>query len=103
MNNNTTTAPTIGVDDGENILIRQSWLNQYVLIGVTLLLEFAIIYLNMVLAESGRFALSVGSLSVSTTVLPVIPLVVLARAAFNVYNERLVITPNYLNLLQIKK
>ena len=95
MNRNTG-APTIGVVDGDNIIIRQSWLNQYVLVGVTLLLEVAIVYLNVELAESGDYDISLGVLSVPTIYLPCIPLLVLARAAFKIYNERLVITPEYL-------
>jgi membrane protein YdbS with pleckstrin-like domain len=94
--NNETIASTVGVVDGDNIIIRQSWLNQYVLVGVTLVLEVAIIYLNMELAESGDYDISIGSLSIPTIYLPIIPLLVLARAAFKIYNERLVITPQYL-------
>jgi uncharacterized membrane protein YdbT with pleckstrin-like domain len=94
--NNETTAPSIGVVDGDNIIVRQSWLNQYILVGVTLLLEVAIIYLNIQLALEGDFDISIGSLSIQTIYLPIIPLLVLARAAFKIYNERLVITPEYL-------
>ena len=94
--NNETTAPSIGVVDGDNIIVRQSWLNQYILVGVTLFLEVAIIYLNIQLALEGDFDISLGSLSIPTIYLPIIPLLVLARAAFKIYNERLVITPEYL-------
>ena len=88
--------PTIGVVDGNNIIVRQSWLNQYMLVGVTLIFEAAIIYLNVEFAREGDFDISLGSLSIPTIYLPIIPLLVLARAAFTIYNERLVITPEYL-------
>jgi hypothetical protein len=96
VENNATTASSIGFVDGENIIIRQSWLNQYFLIGITVLLEAAIVYLNLKLAEIGDYDISLGTLSIPTIYLPSIPLIVLARAAFNIYNERLVITPHYL-------
>jgi len=94
--NNNTGAPTIGFVDGDNIIIRQSWLNQYLLVGITVLLEVGIVYLNVELAEIGDYDVSLGPVSIPTLYLPIIPLLVLARAAFNIYNERLVITPAYL-------
>lgn len=91
-----TNAAAIGFIDGENIIVRQSWINQWLLVCVTLLLEVAIVFLNLTLAESGSFELGIGSFSIPTTYLPIIPLLVLATAAWKIYNERLVITPHYL-------
>lgn len=91
-----TNATDIGFIDGENIIVRQSWINQWLLVGITVLLEVAIVYLNLELAESGSFELGIGALSIPTTYLPVVPLLVLATAAWKIYNERLVITPHYL-------
>lgn len=91
-----TNATAIGFVDGENIIVRQSWINQWLLVCVTVLLEVAIVFLNLNLAKSGSFELGIGTLSIPTTALPIIPLLVLATAAWNIYNERLVITPHYL-------
>lgn len=91
-----TNATAIGFVDGENIIVRQSWINQWLLVSVTVLVEVAIVFLNLNLATSGSFELGIGTLSIPTTSLPIIPLLVLATAAWNIYNERLVITPHYL-------
>lgn len=96
VNNSQPTGPVIGFLDGENIIVRQSWINQWLLVGISVLLEGWIVYLNLHLAESGNFELELGSFFVPTTYLPIIPLIVLATAAWKIYNERLVITPHYL-------
>lgn len=96
VDTNDTTSPVIGFVDGENIIVRQSWINQWLLVGITALLEVAIVVLNLRLAETGQFELEVGTLFIPTTYLPIVPLLVLATAAWKVYNERLVITPHYL-------
>ena len=91
-----TNARAIGFIDGDNIIVRQSWTNQWLLVSFTVFLEVAIVFLNLRLAESGTFELGMGSLSIPTTYLPIVPLIVLATAAWKIYNERLVITPHYL-------
>lgn len=88
--------PTVGVVDGENILVRQSWFNQYILLSIVITLEVAVVYWTLAFPGSATFSLNLGALSLSPSYLPAIPLLVLARAAFNVYNQRLVITPAYL-------
>ena len=96
MEINAQTAQAIGFLDGENIIVRQSWMNQWLLVVTTVVLEVAIVYLNLRLTESGNFDLAVGSFLIPTSYLPSIPLLVLATAAWKIYNERLVITPHYL-------
>lgn len=96
MESNETPRSTVGVVDGENILVRQSWFNQYILLSIVIALEIAVVYWTIAFPGSATFSLNLGALSVSPSYLPAIPLLVLARAAFNVYNQRLVITPAYL-------
>ena len=96
MESNETPRTTVGVVDGENILVRQSWFNQYIPLCIVIALEVAVVYWTIAFPGSATFSLNLGALSVSLSYLPAIPLLVLARAAFNVYNERLVITPAYL-------
>lgn len=96
MQNNTAPRSTVGIVDGDNILVRQSWLNQYILLSIVAALEVAIVYWTIAFPETATFTLNLGPLSFSPSYLPAIPLLVLARAAFNVHNQRLVITPAYL-------
>lgn len=96
MQNNTAPLAPVGVVDGDNILVRQSWLNQYILLSIVAALEVAIVYWTIAFPGSATFSLNLGALSLSPSYLPAIPLLVLARGAFIVYNQRLVITPAYL-------
>lgn len=87
---------TVGVVDGKNIIVRQSWLNQFPLVLVALALEIAIVYITLDFPEVASFSFQIASVTISASYLPFIPLFVLAKAALNIYNERLVITPIYL-------
>ena len=87
---------TVGVVDGKNIIVRQSWLNQFPLVLVALALEIAIVYITLDFPEVASFSFQIASVTISASYLPFIPLFVLAKAALNIYNERLVITPSYL-------
>ena len=87
---------TVGVIDGDNVIVRQSWLNQWPLMLLAVGLEAIIVYLSLRFPELATFSTHLGSLRLSGSYLPIIPVFVLVKAAFNIYNERLVITPNYL-------
>lgn len=87
---------TVGVVDGDNVIVRQSWLNQWPLVGLTAALEAAIVYVSIRFPELATFSVDLGAISLSGSYLPIIPVFVLLVAAFNIYNERLVITPLYL-------
>lgn len=96
MGNSQAPHTTVGVVDGDNVIVRQSWLNQWHLILLTALLEWAIIDLSIRFPELATFSTQLGTVPISGSYLPIIPVFVLLRAAFNIYNQRLVITPNYL-------
>lgn len=96
MESNHAPHTTVGVVDGNNVIVRQSWLNQWPLILLTAALEAAIVYVSIVFPELSAFSLNLGAFSLSESHLPIIPVFVLLIAAFKIYNERLVITPNYL-------
>lgn len=96
MQNNSVPQSTVGVVDGENIIVRQSWLNQFPLVLVALALEVIIVYISLEFPDVAAFSFKIGSATISASYLPLLPLLVIARAALYIYNERLVITPNYL-------
>jgi uncharacterized membrane protein YdbT with pleckstrin-like domain len=87
---------TVGIVDGDNVIVRQSWLNQWPLVLLTAVLEVAIVYVSIIFPELATFSVHLGALALSGSYLPAIPVFVLLKAAFNIYNERLVITPLYL-------
>lgn len=87
---------TIGVVDGENVIVRQSWLNQSPLVALALALEVCIVYLTIDVPEIAAFTLDLGAVRLSAAYLPIIPAFLIGKAAINIYNERLVITPDYL-------
>ena len=93
-----TSAPrsTVGVVDGDNVIVRQSWLNQFPLVLLALALEVAIVYVSIAFPELATFSVKLGSITLSASFLPIIPIFVLAKAALNIYDERLVVTPDYL-------
>jgi hypothetical protein len=84
---------SVGVIDGANVIIRQSWLNQLGLIVIAIILEVAITVFTALFSET---LISIDSLSITVGALPCIPLFLLLVAAVRVYNERLVVTPEYL-------
>ncbi len=96
MENSQTARSTVGIVDGDNVIVRQSWLNQWPLLLLTAALEAAIVYFYIRFPELATFSMNIGALSLSGSYLPIIPVFVLLKAALNIYNERLVITPSYL-------
>lgn len=96
MENTRAPHTTVGVVDGSNVIVRQSWLNQWPLIFLTVILEAAIVYVSIVFPELATFSVNLGAFSLSGSYLPIVPVFVLLVAAFKIYNERLVITPEYL-------
>jgi hypothetical protein len=89
-------SPRIGFKDGDNYVIRQSWLNQSIGIGVVLVLLGMTTYVTLAFPGYTTVPLELGSSIFAFPFLNIIPLCVLGRLAFLVYNERLVLTPEYL-------
>lgn len=96
MNDNQLTAPIIGRRDGENTILHPSWLNQLPLLLVFLVLELLVIYVRIEFSDRSAHKLPDGTLDTIISLLPVFPLLVLAKAAFTIFNERLVLTPHYI-------
>ena len=84
----------VGFRDGDNIIIHQSWLNQIGAIFLAIVLLCITSYLSIVFPE--QTTLPMGDGGWSLPLLNFIPLAVALRSAFIVYNERFVITPEYL-------
>jgi hypothetical protein len=83
----------VGVRDGANIIIRQSWLNQLGMIVLALVTLALTSYLSIMYPEYTTVPTEGG---LSLPVLNCIPLAMVLRSAFAIYNERFVITPEYL-------
>ncbi len=81
------------MQDGDNVIIRQSWLNHLGAIFVTLLVLAVTSYLSVRFADYTTLPLGQDW---SLPVLNFLPLVILLRSAFDIYNERFVVTPEYL-------
>jgi uncharacterized membrane protein YdbT with pleckstrin-like domain len=84
----------VGLQDGDNVIIRQSWLNQIGPIFMALILLCVTSYLSIIFPE--HTTLPMGDGRWSLPLLNFIPLAIALRSAFVVYNERFVITPEYL-------
>jgi hypothetical protein len=87
---------TVGVIDGDNVIVTQSWFNQMGLVLLAVVLEIGIIYLTAVFPEMESATVWVDTVRASASYLPFVPLGLLGVAALRIYNERLVITPLYL-------
>lgn len=83
----------VGVRDGDNIIIRQSWLNQLGMMILGLAALALTSYLSVVFPDYTTIVTESG---LSLPVLNFIPLAIGLRSAFCIYNERFVITPEYL-------
>jgi len=83
----------VGVRDGDNVIIRQSWLNQLGAVVLALVTLALTSYLTILFPEYTTLASEGGW---SLPVLNFIPLTIVLRSAYNVYNERFVVTPEYL-------
>jgi membrane protein YdbS with pleckstrin-like domain len=83
----------VGVRDGDNIIIRQSWLNQCGMILLILMTLAGTSYVSLLYPEYTTIDSNIG---VSIPLLNLIPLTMVLRCAFTIYNERFVITPEYL-------
>lgn len=83
----------VGRQDGENIIIRQSWLNQFGAILVAFVTLVLTSYLSVVYSEYTTVLTEGG---VSLPVLNLLPIAIFLRSAFVIYNERFVLTPEYL-------
>lgn len=89
-------SPSVGRIDGNNIIFTQSWLNQLGLLFATLLLSAGVVYLGMEFPEYSFAPVTIGEQTWGVPVLGLIPLVLLLKATFRIYNERFVLTPEYL-------
>jgi len=83
----------VGVRDGDNIIIRQSWLNQLGMIVLALATLALTSYLTILFPEYTTLTSEGGW---SLPVLNFIPLTIVLHSDYNVYNERFVVTPEYL-------
>jgi len=88
-------APSVGRKDGDNYIVEQSWRNQIGALLVCVAILGTLIYVKMKIPEFTHAPFPVGDVEAWYPALYLLPLVVLARAAFSVYNERFVITPEY--------
>jgi uncharacterized membrane protein YdbT with pleckstrin-like domain len=83
----------VGVRDGQNVIIRQSWFNQLGAILLTLITLALTSYLTIIFPEYTTLPLEIGW---SLPLLNFIPLAILLRSVFHIHNERFVVTPEYL-------
>ncbi len=90
------TEELVGRPDGENVLIHQSWLNQLPLLLLLLLLEALIIYVRIEFSDRSATKLPETSVDTLISMLPIVPLLILIKAAYPIINERLVVTPQYI-------
>jgi hypothetical protein len=95
--NDSQAAPTsIGRKSGNNTILHPSWLNQLPSLLVFFVLELLVIYVRIEFSDRSANKLPDGALDTIILMLPVFPLIVLAKAAHTIFNERLVITPHYI-------
>lgn len=87
---------SVGRKDGENVLIHQSWLNQLPLLLLLFLLEALIIYVRIEFSDRSATKLPETHVDTLISLLPIVPLLILIKAAFPIINERLVVTPQYI-------
>lgn len=96
MSEETQSTPAVGYRDGNNYVIRQSWLNQFTGVLIVAVLIWLTTYLTLLFPEFTTVPLEVGSYTFEFPFLKIIPLCMLGRSVFLVYNSRLVLTPDYL-------
>jgi hypothetical protein len=86
----------VGRVDGDNLIVRESWLNQFPLVIVFLALEILASYLLIEFPEASTVDVELFGRVVKVSWVSFVPLLILGKAAFHVLNERLVLTPEYL-------
>ncbi len=86
----------VGRIDGENLVLRQSWLNQFPLLAVFVALEVLASYLLIEFPDASSVEVNLFERVVRVSWVSIVPLLILGKAAFHVLNERLVLTPEYL-------
>ncbi len=96
MGQNNQNTSRVGYRDGENVIVHQSWRNQLGTLVVFVLLLAATTYLTVFYPDFTTVPLDFGESEVDFPLLNVLPLILLCRAAFVIYNERFVLTPDYL-------
>lgn len=96
MNQSNSIQPTVGRVDGDNLIFHQSWWNQFPLLLLMIILEGAITAFNVLYDEPRWTLMSLGGSGATVSWLPVMPLLLLAKVAFRIYNERFVVTPMYI-------
>lgn len=96
MNQNAQNSSPVGYRDGDNIIIHQSWRNQIGTLIVFVLVLVATTYLTVLYPDFTTVPLDLGNNEIDFPLLNLLPLVLLCRAAFVIYNERFVLTPDYL-------
>jgi hypothetical protein len=87
--------PSVGRRDGDNYIVEQSWRNQIGALLAVPLIVAALIYVRIRLPEFMNVPVTFGDVDVWFSALYLLPVFVVARAVFLVYNERFVITPEY--------
>ena len=95
-NENNNQSDPIGRLDGANLIFSQSWWNQLPLVTCALLLAVGMGYLTQKFPAQTIIPISVNSWVIDFSYLALIPLIVLAKAAFKIYNERFVLSPEYM-------
>lgn len=88
--------PTVGRVDGENVIFTQSWLNQIGLLFCTCLLGAAAVYLTIEFPSYALIPLDIGTRTMMIPFIAVLPIIFFSKATFRIYNERFVLTPEYL-------
>ncbi len=96
MGQNKQNGARVGYRDGENVIVHQSWKNQIGTLVVFVLLLAATTYLTVLYPDFTTVPLDFGAREVDFPLLNVLPLILLCRAAYAIYNERFVLTPDYL-------
>ncbi len=86
----------VGYRDGDNVVIHQSWRNMLGTLGLVLCVLGVTSYLTILFPEYTSVPLALGGFVFEFPVLNLVPLLLLARAAYVIYNERFVLTPHYL-------
>jgi uncharacterized membrane protein YdbT with pleckstrin-like domain len=86
----------VGRVDGDNLILRESWLNQFPLLIVFVVLEILASYVLIQFPEASTVDIEIFERVVKVSWVSFVPLLILGKAAFHVLNERLVLTPEYL-------
>lgn len=96
MNQNAQNSVQVGYRDGDNIIIHQSWRNQIGTLFVFVLVLALTTYATVLYPDFTTVPLDFGETEIDFPLLNILPLILICRAAYVIYNERFVLTPDYL-------